>query len=330
MEHYRLYHEEIPDFLQACMETPIMERIRHIGMNCGCEYTAFPQFAGLEPYSRYDHSAGAALIVWHFTHDPGQAVAGLLHDAATPVFAHVVDFLHGDYLRQESTEAGTEMLIASSAELQAVLDQLGLTTKDVCDYHRYPIADNDPPRLSADRLEYTIGNSINYRICTVDDARRFYGDLAVGRNEDGAEELVFNSRPAAEAFAKAALACSGLYISDADRYAMQILSEVLQYAIERRVIGEEDLYTTEPEVIGKLLADSRTAARWKDFRALRRTASAPAPGPAGCWRKIAAKKRYIDPLVQGEGRVSELSPAFAESLSAFLNGSQEYWVCGEH
>ena len=66
-------------------------------------YTAFPQFADIDSYSRYDHSIGVALIIWHFTHDRKQAIAGLLHDVASPVFAHVVDFMHGDYLTQEST-----------------------------------------------------------------------------------------------------------------------------------------------------------------------------------------------------------------------------------
>ena len=226
MDHYHIYHNEIPDFLRECIETPIIQRIRSIGMNCGCEYTAFPQFADIDSYSRYDHSVGVALIVWHFTYDRKQAIAGLLHDVASPVFAHVVDFMHGDYLTQESTEDGTEMLIADSTELQAVLRKYELTTGDVCDYHRYPIADNDSPLLSADRLEYTIGNSINYGICTIEDAKCFYSDLIIGTNEYGTPELMFKNTLIAETFAKAALGCSKIYISDEDRYAMQLLSEI--------------------------------------------------------------------------------------------------------
>ena len=327
MDHYHIYHNEIPDFLHECMETPLVRRIKYIGMNCGCEYTAFPRFEDLDPYSRYDHSIGVALIVWHFTHDRRQAVAGLLHDAATPVFAHVVDFLHGDYLKQESTEDGTKMLIAGSAELQSVLRKYELTTEDVCDYHRYPIADNDSPRLSADRLEYTIGNMINYRICTMEEARCFYRDLTVGTNEDGDEELMFKHTRIAEAFAKAALECARIYTSDEDRYAMQILSEILGGAIDRQVIREDDLYSTEPEVIGKLLSDAHTASLWKHYCALSQIECAARPGTEGCWRKVDAKKRYIDPMVQGKGRTSELSPTFSGLLSSFQNNDFDYWVC---
>ena len=169
MEHYTMYHKEIPAILSDCAETPCMQRLKAVGMNCGCEYTAFLRFAGLKPYSRFDHSLGVALIVWHFTHDGQQAVAGLLHDVASPVFAHVVDFLRGDYLVQESTEDGTRAIIEADATLQRALTSFGLKTDGVCDYHIYPIADNDSPRLSADRLEYTLGNLLNYRIRTPDE-----------------------------------------------------------------------------------------------------------------------------------------------------------------
>ena len=330
MDHFHIYHYGIPDFLRECIETPIVQRIKSIGMNCGCEYTSFPQFADIDSYSRYDHSVGVALIVWHFTHNRKQAIAGLLHDVASPVFAHVVDFLHGDYLTQESTEVGTEMLIAGSVELQAVLRKYEFTTDDVCDYHIYPIADNGSPLLSADRLEYTIGNSINYKICTIEDAKCFYNDLIIGTNEYGIEELMFKNTLIAETFAKAALACSKIYISDEDRYAMQLLSEILRYAIEHQIIREDDLYSTEPEVIGKFLSDERTASLWTSFCAYRQITSAPQPNDTGCWRKIAAKKRFIDPMVQGEGRISELSSEFADSLNAFRKNSHDYWVCGQH
>ena len=143
-ENWSLYHPEIPEFLRRLAETPPMARLRQVGMNCGCEYTSFPHFAGWAPYSRFDHSVGVGLIVWHFTGDLRQSAAGLLHDAATPAFAHVVDFLHGDHLHQESTEARTAELIETSPELQALLKEYGLTTEDVADYHRYPIADMTP------------------------------------------------------------------------------------------------------------------------------------------------------------------------------------------
>jgi len=329
MEHAAIYHDNVPALIRACMETPCMQRLRHVGMNCGCEYTSFPRFAGLEPYSRFDHSVGVALIVWHFTHDEKQAVAGLLHDVASPVFAHVVDFLKGDYLVQESTEDGTRAIIGDDEALQRVLSAHGLVTDDVCDYHIYPIADNDSPKLSADRLEYTLGNLLNYRIRTIGEVRAFYGDLSVGTNEEGAPELVFSDARKAEDFAFASLACSRIYVSDEDRYAMQMLSELLKDAIGLGVLTEADLSTTEPEVIAKLLQNERTAAAWNRCRAYHAMRRAQAPEGEGQWRRIAAKKRYIDPLIAGVGRVSGFSDTFLTEKDAFLSDPQADWIAGE-
>lgn len=328
MEHCHIYHGEIPDFLRACAAAPELRRLDRVGMNCGCEYTSFPLFRGLKPYTRWEHSLGVALIVWHFTGDRAQALSGLMHDIATPVFAHVVDFMRGDYLTQEATEQGTEALIAGSAAVQSVLRDCGLTTADVADYHRYPIADNDSPRLSADRLEYTLGNFINFGLCDEGTAARFYGDLTVACGEDGAEELAFRTEDIALAFAEAALSCSEIYVSDADRYAMQRLAELLKRALSRGVIDADALYTSEPEVIAGLLEDRETADQWRDFRSLCRTVAASEPGTAGEWRRIYAKKRRIDPLVAGRGRVSALHPGFAGRLRAFMDRSQDYWICG--
>ena len=100
---YNLYHEFIPDYIQDIMKTSLFQRLKDVGMNCGMEYTQFEPFKDCRGVSRYNHSIGVALIVYHFTHDKHQTIAALLHDIATPVFAHVIDFMYHDYIHQETT-----------------------------------------------------------------------------------------------------------------------------------------------------------------------------------------------------------------------------------
>lgn len=325
MRLWDIYHPEIPAFLQEAAQTPAMQRLQDVGMNCGCEYTSFPLFAGIGPYSRFDHSMGVGLIVWHFTKSKEQAMAGLLHDIATPVFAHVIDFLHGDHMIQESTEQGTAGYIGSSDELCQVLGQYEIAVEAVTDYHRYPIADNDSPQLSADRLEYTLGNAVNYGIIGREQAEAYYGDLTVGQNEAGQPELVFCSRETAEAFAMTALECSKIYVSDPDRYAMEALAELLKQAIGRGILTEADLYRQEQDVIARL-KQSALGAQWEQFCGYREILRRDTLGKDGNWKRIFAKKRCIDPYVKGLGRVSKLCPAFAESLRIFRAESQDYWL----
>ena len=47
MNYHSIYRTEIPEFLKALCDTPPMLRLKKVGMNCGCEYTAFPRFAGI-------------------------------------------------------------------------------------------------------------------------------------------------------------------------------------------------------------------------------------------------------------------------------------------
>lgn len=329
MNLWEIYHDEIPDFLRAAGETAVMERLKGVGMNCGCEYTSFPLFRGLEPYSRFDHSMGVALIVWHFTKDRAQALAGLLHDVATPVFAHVIDFMHGDHMKQETTEAGTKSMIEGSAELQRVLAGCGLTTEETCDYHMYPVADNDSPGLSADRLEYTLGNLVNYGFAGRTQVRDYYQNLFARPNETGEMELQFRDRETAFSFCRGMLQCAGVYVSDEDRYAMERLAELLRDAINSGVLTETDLHTTEPQVIGKLKMTPEYAKKWSQYCGCSGMMRAEQPGAGGGWRQVHAKKRYIDPLVAGEGRVSDLSGELREKIRMFLEEKQTIWICGK-
>lgn len=323
------FYGETPGFLRELAQTPPMQRLAHVGMNCGCEYTAFSRFRGLKRYSRLEHSLGAARIVWHFSGDPVQSTAAFFHDIATPTFAHSVDFLRGDALRQEATESGTAELIRGSADIARLLQGLEIPVEQVLDYHRYPIADNDAPRLSADRLEYTLGNLGKFRLRPPTVLRLYYKALCVAENEEGAPELAFLDLASAIDFGFDALYCSRIYVSEEDRYAMQMLSELLQRALTRGTILEEDLMGTEPDLIRKLRSDPKTAAEWKRFRALRRMIREEELAPPEGRRVILAKKRYIDPLVRGKGRLSALCAPFAAELEDFLNQDQSHWLYAE-
>ena len=327
MRLWQTYHPTIPDFISRMAATAAMQRLKDIGMNCGCEYTSFPLFRAIERYSRFDHSVGVSLIVWHFTHDIRQSVAALLHDIATPVFAHVIDFMNGDHERQESTESRTTEFIDSSIELQDCLALEGLSTADVDDYHQFPIADNDTPRLSADRLEYTMGNIVNYGIGPHEDVERWYADLVVGQNEEGVDELMFSHLDKALQFGMATLRTSLIYVADQDRYAMQMLARLVRKHVGRGVLTIDDLHTGESLVIQHLMDDDEARADWLRYRSLH--TMTPVGTPYSEPLAVPAKKRHIDPYVRDAGRLSSLSESFKQALGQFLSLSFDHEICGE-
>lgn len=327
MDISNIYHDHIPDFMLEALESKAMQRLKKVGMNCGCEYTQFEPFVGIAPYSRYDHSIGVGLIVYHFTGDKKQTLAGLFHDIATPCFAHVIDFLNGDHQNQQSTEEDTKKMIDEDEDIQRLLKKLNLSSEDVCDYHMYPIADNDTPKLSSDRLEYTVGNMINYGFAQKEEAKAFYDDLTIVKNEDGIDELAFLHKDKALAFTEYMIRCASIYECDADRCMMEYLALLLKDAIEKKVIQKEDLYTTEDVVIEKLKADEHFLKEWNRFCSYSRIAVSLEPQEG--YMRILAKKRYINALVKNQGRIRDLELKAKELIDNYRAKGFDYYIKAE-
>jgi len=315
----------MPAFLEAAAKAPGLLRLKDINMHCGCHYTAFRRFQGLPGYSRYLHSLGVAAICWHFTADLAAALAGLCHDMATPVFSHVVDFLYGDAMTQERTQEGTLERIGEDPVLGGILASLGLEASALYPTEQHPIADNPSPQLAADRLESTLHNGVDYGLCSEALAAQLFADLAVGENEAGAPEIGFQNLAAAREFGRISLACSAIYVAPEDRYAMEVLSCLLRRALHDGVLDVSDLHSGESAVIEKLQA-SHLGQLWAAFRGMDALVLKQMPGPEPMWRQIRAKKRRIDPLILGHGRLSELDADYRAALAAFRNESQEMWM----
>ena len=264
-----------------------------------------------------------ALIVWHFTHDPKQALAGLFHDISTPAFFFFFDFMNNDHVSQESTEEGTREIISNSIIIRELLDEMNLTVDDVCDYHMYPIADNDSPLLSADRLEYTLSNLVRYQGYSKKEVQIMYDDLTVGMNEYGEQELMFRDREIVEEFVHGTLKNSRLYVSDMDRYAMEVLAGILRDKINEGVISYDDLYVNEDVIIDKI----RDGKQWQGFIHMNQVDRSDEYRGEG-WLKIEAKKRYIDPMVIDQGRMSRLSESARKDLNDFIHLSFDYYLKG--
>ena len=243
---------EKPDFLQKYLELPVLKRLDGISLLCGTDWTKL--YNNRVKYSRLDHSIGVALIVWHFTKDKAQTIAGLLHDISTPVFSHVGDFRNGDALTQESTEAQTSQIIKNDKQLQKLLHEDELSTELVEDYHKYPIADNEIPCLSADRLEYMFpsGASLDGS-WTFDEIKNCYENICVLQNENGLPELGFSDVKIAELYCEKFCCIGHILQLNENKLTLQLLGEIMNLGVKLNVLQEKDFMTlSEKQVIQKI------------------------------------------------------------------------------
>ena len=319
-EYLKILSNEIPDFLNDYINTPQMQKLSEISVSCGTYYTKL--FDKMVWYSSLDHSIAVSLIVWNFTKDKKQTIAGLFHDIATPVFKHSIDFMNGDYKKQESTEELTTQIISGSKEIISLLKRDGIKIEEVDNYHIYPIADNDTPMLSADRLEYTFSNGLDVckNIWNLEEVKEIYENIEIQKNEQGIEELGFKDIKIAEKFVKGMRILSNSYIDNKTKFSMQFLADIMKIMSSQNLITKKDLYElSEKEVIERIencdyAEISQKFDMWKNAHEIKE--SDEKVKDKYCV-SIDAKIRYINPLVNGI-RISEISEVAKEEIQKAL------------
>lgn len=319
-EYLKILSNEIPDFLNDYINTPQMQKLAGISVSCGTYYTKL--FDKMVWYSSLDHSIAVSLIVWNFTKDKKQTIAGLFHDIATPVFKHRIDFMNGDYKKQESTEELTTQIISESKEIMSLLKRDGIKIEEVDNYHIYPIADNDTPMLSADRLEYTFSNGLDVckNIWNLEEVKEIYENIEIQKNEQGIEELGFKDIKIAEKFVKGMRILSNSYIDNKTKFSMQFLADIMKIMSSQNLITKKDLYElSEKEVIERIencdyAEISQKFDMWKNAHEIKE--SDEKVKDKYCV-SIDAKIRYINPLVNGI-RISEISEVAKEEIQKAL------------
>lgn len=318
--YFKILVDEIPYFLYEYINTPELQRIGKIGVNCGTDYTKI--FNNKFFYSRLDHSISVALIIWNFTKDKKQTLAGLFHDIATPCFSHCIDFLHKDYKNQEVTEADTRKIIEESQEIQSLLKKDNILIDEVCDYKIYPIADNDTPRLSADRLEYTLSSGLSFtKEWNVSDIKEMYSNLTILSNEDNITELGFNDKEIAEKFVNGASKMWMVFQGNKDKLVMQFIADSIKIAIDKNVIKEVDLYKySEAEIIDKILncKEDKLSNNFRNFMESTDICEGLNPPKDNYYIGFDVKKRYINPLVKGV-RLTDISLMSKELIGQVEN-----------
>lgn len=325
--------EDYPNFLDKYIDLPLLQRLSGIGLLCGSDWT--PLFNNRFYYSRLDHSIGVALIVWHFTHNKTQTLAGLLHDISTTVFSHVSDFRNGDALTQTSTEEPTERIIKSDKKLLDLLNKDNICVDDVIDYHKYPIADNEIPQLSADRLEYMFPSGMALEgSWELSDVKRIYNNITIYKNEENIDELGFKNLSIAEEYCRRFCITGHILQMNEDKITLHLLSQIMNKAVRLNVLQEEDFMCLSEKLLLEKLElgliqkkDSKNSdlqyekklnelsRLYKTFRNMTKIIHTEEilPNDKFFSVNLKVKQRYINPLVADKSRLYDKS-AFAKKL----------------
>lgn len=332
-EYLQTIAPEFPAWLLKYIAAPEFQRLNGVSMDCGCSFSGI--YTGRAYHTVFVHSIGVALILWHFTHDKKQTLAGLFHDIANPAFKHTIDFLNGDAETQESIEDRTSEIIRNSRVIMRQLKRDEIMAGEVSDYHLFPLADNELPNLAADRLEYTLSNGyFIYEAWTLDQVKRFIEDIVVVENENGLEELGFHTLETCKEFTKGLLEFFKIYHCDNDRAITQFQADIIKSMMLRGYLSIDDLYAmSEREIVDWILScgDKTISEAYRNFQRATSTYGSSAIKKDRYCTNVKAKVRYVIPLVEGDSetgssRVTELSKSVQTVIANYLDVKQSKYV----
>ena len=247
------------------LNDPFLFRLKNIGYFCGMDYASKDIYDFSEYINRYDHSVNVALITSMFTSDPRAILAGLYHDIATPCFSHVIDYMNKDYQNQESTEEYTADIILKDTFLIKKLKELKINVEDIINFKKHSIVDLNRPMLCADRVDGIILNSIGWtKNITFNEIKEIIDDLILYKNEDNNQEIGFKTLDVAKKAIWFNNQINKQMHSNEDIYMMELLANIVRYALDKKYLNLEDLYyKKEQEILNYL--DSLDDACLKDM-----------------------------------------------------------------
>ena len=204
-------------------------------------------------------------------------------------------------MTQESTEDLTTEIIKNSNEIMKLLKRDNIEISEVDDYHIYPVADNDTPKLSADRLEYSLSNALfTYRLLDYKSIKEMYDDIEIQINEEKEIELGFKTKKIARDFVKVTSRLSVIYREDRARYSMQLIADILKKLSEQNKITKEDLYKLKESDVINIIESSEYKDIFNIWKKSKKVKVAKEKPQNVYYVKHGAKVRYIDPLFNGE------------------------------
>ena len=233
--------------------------------------------------------------------------------------------------------------------LSTLLAQDGLTVNQICDYHIYPVADNEIPQLSADRLEYMFPSGMaldgSWDLASIE---RAYNDITVLKNEDGVDELGFKTLEIAEDYCRRFCMIGHILQLNENKLTLHMLGQIMNMAVEEGILHEDDFMNKNEseimEVLDKMTSMvpepvegvevHRLARLYKTFRTMTKIEHTENALPEEEYFSISlnVKQRYINPLVNmgqqgGVARLSQVSTFAKKIIEDFKIYSDTKYGC---
>lgn len=293
-----------PVLLELIKSQPL-QRLKKINQHGASQYL----FDWKKKTSRFDHSVGVMLLLRKFGASLEEQIAGLLHDISHTAFSHVIDFVYPSD-SHDFHEKYVERLILNS-KIPEIFKQYHISLKQVLHEENFPLLEKKLPDLCADRIDYFLRHMHDSGE-KLDKVKQHVDNLKVHQNE-----FILKDKKAALAFATDYLCQNKKYWAYPREVTMyKVLAEAIKVSLQKKVINEADLFTTDKKLIEKIRT-SKSKKIQKYISLLNPNFKVKIDRKSYHFH-LRTKLRYVDPKVLINGklvRLSKLSFDFKRKLA---------------
>jgi len=276
----------------ALIETPTFRRLAGV-MQSGPSALVFP----FKTVSRLEHSLGVYLLLERLGAGFQECIAGLLHDISHTAFSHAIDFLITS--EEQNHHEGLKGLFLHRADITEALAQMGFKPEDFEDDTRYSLLEQPLPGLCADRIDYFLRDGLACGEIGQPFVNAFLRQLVVVDGRIAMSDACL-THEAVELFDRMN---RHWWASRSESYIYNRFAELLGQAMDQGVISEDDLLTSDAEVIERIEESGNLLLR----ESLNRIRGFCPSELAGFVPRVVPKHRWIDPPVWSHGRLVHFS-----------------------
>ena len=275
-------------------------------------------------HSRFEHSVGVYILLKKFGAPIEERIAGLIHDVSHSAFSHAVDYAlaNGTEKEQSHQDDYFDEYVRKSG-IPKILEKYGFDLEYILDENNFPLLENKLPDICADRIDYSLRGFVLFGVAKIEKVKEILKNLTV---ED--RRWVFKDFNSGYEYAKLFKDINdNCYSGITTAIMFRRVGDYLKYALEKKYIDKDILYTTDNEVVEKinehLKADGNLDILWKRMN----DSGGYENNPNDYDAEVYCKSRIIDPLCWHNGeikRVSEVEPNWREVIQKEMEPKRHF------
>ena len=200
-------------------------------------------------YSRFEHSLGVYILLKKYGVSLEEQIAGLIHDVSHSVFSHCIDYVldSGSHTEQNHQDNIFNEFVRKS-DIPAILKNHSFDLDYILDDKNFPLKEKDLPDLCADRIDYSLREIVNYG-----KSDNIYIDSILDNLIIRDKSWIFKNLESAKKYAESfRIMNNEFWAGNISALMFITVGGYLKHALEEKYISENDLYTTDKEIIDKI------------------------------------------------------------------------------